>query len=83
MVFDKEIAKKLKILTASDIEASIKLLLDYVLAQKANILDNPNVTDAEMRQFQGQRQLITELKDYKQRLRDAVTREKEKKLEGD
>lgn len=83
MIFSPEIAKKLETLVHPEVEKAIKLLLDYVLAEKEQIYDNPHATDAELRQFQGQKVLIKELKQYRNRLKDTVTRENERELDAD
>lgn len=82
MIFDKETAKKLEVLVHPNVENAIKLLLDHVLHEKETIFDNPNVTDAELRQFQGQKTLISELKQYRNRLKDSFTREQERELDA-
>lgn len=81
MIFSPDIAKKLEALLHPDVENAIKLLLDHVLKEKDQINDNPNCTDAELRQLQGQKVLINELKQYRNRLKDTVTREKERELD--
>lgn len=81
MIFDKETAKKLEPLLHPSVENALYLLFDHVLKEKETIFDNPNATDAELRQFQGQKTLISELKQYRIRLKDTVTREKERKLD--
>jgi len=77
MILDYQTAKKLEALIHPDVEKAIIALLDAALRQKEDIQDNPNATDAELRQFQGQRALIKELKGYRERIKEAVKREKD------
>lgn len=82
MILDRIIAKKLGPLLNDEVEKAIILLLDHVLSEKQAIFDNPQATDTELRQFQGQRVLVSELKQYKNRIKDGVLRENESKLDG-
>ncbi len=77
MIITAEIAKKLEVLVHPEVENAIILLLDTVLKQKEDIFTNPQATDADLRQYQGQKVLISELKQYKTRLKDAFVRETE------
>lgn len=74
MIFDTELAKKLQPLLHPDVETAILLLLDTTLKQAEESQDDPTATDAQLRQFQGKKMLIKELKQYRIRLNDAVKR---------
>ena len=79
MIFTKIDAKQFKNILHSDVERELCLLLDIVLAQKEDIFNNPQATDSDLREFKGQKVLISELKQNRTRLNDAVKREKESK----
>jgi hypothetical protein len=79
MIFSPEIARKLEILVNSDVEKAIILLLDHVLKEKESVYDDPEATDAQLREFKGQKVLVSELKQYRNRLKDTIIREKERK----
>lgn len=80
MIFDTETAKKLQALLHPDVEHAIGILLDTALLQAEEVQNDPNATDAQLRQFQGKKMLIKELKEYRNRLSDAVKRVKESSL---
>lgn len=82
MIFTRENAKLYRHILSPDVEKEIIMLLNHILKEKEEIFDNPNATDSELRAFQGQKTLITELKQYRNRLNDTVIREKESKLDG-
>lgn len=82
MLFTRENAKLYRHILHPEVEKEIIQLLNHVLKEKEEIFDNPLASDAELRQFQGQKTLITELKQYRNRLNDTVIREKESKLDG-
>lgn len=78
MIFDTQTAKKLAPLVHPDIEKAIFLLLEAVLAQaEEDTYGNASATDAQLRQFQGKRAIIKELKEYRNRITDAIKREKD------
>lgn len=83
MLFDKETAKRLEVLVHPTVETAIILLLEHVLKEKEQLFENPEASDAQLRQFQGQKTLISELKQYRLRLKDSVIREKERELDDD
>lgn len=79
MIITEELRKSLTPLVHADVEKALNILLDHILKEKEEIFDNPNATDAELRQFQGQKKLISELKQYRGRLSDSILREKERR----
>ncbi len=77
MIFDPQTAKKLEALIHPEVHKALLLLLDTALQQAEDeTYSNPAATDAELRQFQGKRVIIKELKDYKKRVNDAIIRDK-------
>lgn len=83
MIINKQLAKQLEALVHPDIEKAIKLLLEYVILEKEALFDNPTATDSELRQFQGQKILVKELKEYRKRIQDAILRESESKIDAE
>lgn len=77
MIFDVQTAKKLEALVHPDIEKAVILLLEEVLRQNETVTEDPNATDVQLRQFQGQKLFVKELKEYRKRLNDAIVREKD------
>lgn len=72
MLFTKQEAIKLEALLSADVEEAIILMLNITLKQAEEDVDyNPNATDIELRQMQGKKLLIKDLKDYRQRMLDA------------
>lgn len=72
MLFTKQEAYKLEALLHPDIEEALLLMLEIVLKQAEEDTDyNPNATDLELRQLQGKKLLVRDLKGYRQRLLDA------------
>jgi hypothetical protein len=73
MLFTKQEAFKLEALLSADVEEAIILMLNIILKQIEEDVDyNPNASDVELRQLQGKKLLIKDLKDYRQRLIDAT-----------
>lgn len=83
MIINKQLAKQLEALVHPDIEKAIKLLLEHVILEKEALFDNPTATDSELRQFQGQKILVKELKEYRKRIQDAILRESESKIDAE
>ena len=74
MIFPKQIALKLEALIPEYVEEALILMLNDVLRQSEEEIEyNPNATDIELRQLQGKKLLVKELKQYRQRILDAVT----------
>lgn len=79
MIITHELGKKLQPLIHPEVEKAILVLLDHVLKEKEEVYENPQATDAMLREFKGQKTLISELKQYRTRLNDSIIREKERK----
>lgn len=72
MILNKEQAKELEALIHPDVEEAIIYLCGVIEAQESNILRNPDSKIEDLKLFQGKFILLQELKQYKQRILDAV-----------
>ena len=72
MILDKKTAKELETLLHPDVEEAIIKLLDYILLNESHILINAEAKIEELKLYQGKFLALSDLKQYKQRINDAI-----------
>ena len=72
MILTKKIALQLESLVHPDVEAALLLLFSYMEEEESSVLRNPEAKMEELKIFQGKIILLQELKQYKNRLLDAI-----------
>lgn len=71
MIPDKKTSLELEALLHPDVEEALLKLFDLIERQESSILRNPDADLAALKLFQGKMILLSELKQYKQRILDA------------
>lgn len=72
MILDKKTAVDLEALLHPDVEEALLKLFDYIEVQERSIERNPEAKFEELKLFQGKVILLSELRQYKQRIIDGV-----------
>lgn len=72
MILTVDIAKQLAPLNNDNIEAAITALLDYIEHIEKPVINDPDVSNEKLRVYQGKMLLISELRQYRERILDAL-----------
>lgn len=72
MIFSKAQALELEALVDPQVEEALIKLFDFILTNRTDNLKDLELSDSKVRAYLGQVALLTDLKQYKQRLKDAI-----------
>lgn len=72
MIIDNKTALELEALIHPDVEKALLKLFVFMEAEESTILRNPDAKLEDLKLFQGKIILLHELKQYRQRILDAV-----------
>lgn len=72
MILDKKTAKELETLVHPDVQEALLILFASIEREESSILRNPDAKLEDLKLFQGKMILLHELKQYKNRILDAI-----------